>query len=34
VLAALGLEPGPLAESPVTNSRGDRVGVLRVSTTG
>ncbi len=34
VLAALGLEPGPLAESPVTNSRGDQVGVLRVSTTG
>lgn len=31
VLSALGLEPGPLAESLVTNSRGEQVGVLRVS---
>ena len=31
VLSTLGLEPGPLSESPVTNSRGERVGVLRVS---
>lgn len=30
VLTALGLEAGPLAESPVTNSRGERVGELRV----
>jgi L-asparaginase II len=31
VVSALGLEPGPLAESPVTNSHGEQVGVLRVS---
>jgi L-asparaginase II len=31
VLSALGLEPGPLAESPVTNSRGEHVGMVRVS---
>jgi L-asparaginase II len=30
VLSTLGLEAGPLAESPVTNSRGDQVGELRV----
>ncbi len=31
VLSALGLEPGPLGESPVTNSHGEQVGMLRVS---
>ncbi len=30
VLTALGVDPGPLAESPVTNSLGERVGELRV----
>ena len=30
VLIALGLEAGPLAESPMTNSRGEHVGQLRV----
>jgi len=30
VLAALGIDPGPLAESPVTNSLGEHVGELRV----
>ncbi len=34
VLTALGLEPGPLAASPVSNSHGDQVGALRVSTHG
>jgi L-asparaginase II len=32
VLSALGLEPGQLAESLVTNSHGEQVGVLRVPT--
>ncbi len=32
VLSALGLDPGQLAESLVTNSHGEQVGVLRVST--
>jgi L-asparaginase II len=31
VLAELGLDPGPLAESPVTNSLGEPVGELRVA---
>jgi L-asparaginase II len=30
VLTALGIDPGPLAASPVTNSLGERVGELRV----
>jgi L-asparaginase II len=30
VLTALGIDPGPLAENPVTNSLGQRVGELRV----
>ncbi|MGA8488210.1 MAG: asparaginase [Gaiella sp.] len=30
VLAALGIDPGPLVESPVTNSLGEHVGELRV----
>lgn len=30
VLRALGIDAGPLAENPVTNSRGERVGTLRV----
>jgi L-asparaginase II len=34
VLSALGLEPGLLGESPVTNSHGEQVGMLRVSRTG
>lgn len=34
VLGALGLDAGPLAESPVTNSRGEPVGELRVVPNG
>ncbi len=34
VLIALGLEAGPLAESPMTNSRGEHVGQLRVRLDG
>jgi L-asparaginase II len=30
VLTVLGIDPGPLAESPVTDSLGQRVGELRV----
>jgi len=34
LLSVLGLDPGPLAVSPVGNSRGEEVGVLRAATTG
>jgi len=30
VLATLGIDPGPLAESPLANSRGERIGELRI----